>query len=147
MPEVTGILAHDSEFVHPHPPHKWRVTDYPTPLDDLFLSYVGREVEVRLELQPHPFGKWGRGSCLWQSFGTCPLGHHEDPEAMPVFEAKGVLTFSEKRLCIGARTAPLWSYRGHRVGLSLMDRVERLLHKAADIRSRLVDVKNAWEDM
>lgn len=58
--------------------------------------YYGKEVELRAHHRPRePLmpDRWGGGCCFWQSSGSCPFGHHNDPSGLFVVGGKGVLRY------------------------------------------------------
>ena len=61
-------------------------------------SLVGSKVHFVMHYQPLKFdpSKWGYGCCERQRNGAtvCPMGHHESPNKMLLFQATGILSKS-----------------------------------------------------
>lgn len=61
-------------------------------------SFVGQRVQIAAHHFPpnsSNMGAWGGGSCLWQTSGHCPAGHHERPSWLYNVSAEGLLQESE----------------------------------------------------
>ena len=53
---------------------------------DILDPLLGKQVQVAAHYYPPngpegiDLGKWGGGCCLWEPYGWCFAGHHEDPQ-------------------------------------------------------------------
>ena len=63
---------------------------------DILLPLVGQKVQFaahHLPSLPIDPTRWGAGSCMWQSAGHCPYGHHERPGDLFNVSVQGVLVY------------------------------------------------------
>ncbi len=58
--------------------------------------------------------RWGGGSCMWESTGKCPCGHHERPGYLFQFRESGKLELKDSGWFLGGKNIPLDLFEGHR---------------------------------
>ena len=83
-------------------------------VNDVLAPFVGQSVHLVLHHAPQEKGskRWGLGSCLWQP-NNCPAGHHEFPERLLNFMAKGVLARNKRVWEVAGKPIPFGLVEGH----------------------------------
>lgn len=63
-------------------------------VEDEMSPFLGRQVRLVVHhrpVEPIDETRWGGGCCYLEPHGSCPFGHHQNPQDLFVFNSKGVL--------------------------------------------------------
>jgi len=122
-------------------------------ISEILDSLVGTRVQMILHHEPdlNEMTKWGAGSCLWESTGRCPFGHHQHPAKLLHFDETGFLQngFQIRGPNGVVKDVPMWAAIGHKAQIIVLvlenhDSTDAspLWDRATDLMSQLNRLQN-----
>jgi hypothetical protein len=92
-------------------------------IDHQLAPFEGRAVVATVHHNPPdpPTDEWGGGSCMWQSMGTCPAGHHTRPDWLHHVSATGPLLRDGSGWSVAGIPLRLELLEGHRSRVALVE--------------------------
>lgn len=110
----------------------------------------GMQVQLLLHFVPDASrATWGRGSCFWEPHGTCPCGHHDHPDMLVNFTAKGVMQREGDGWVIESggtiERVPIGTLNGHTgriIVATVFDPDARQSGSVSDLRHRVEMLRN-----